>query len=292
MTTRETYNQFHRFQLNREGQWAPYFKKALNKQVQQFATAYAKGATLSNALMEISRQQMRSLITAVRIDGATVYGAKVAAYLPKYKKPVRKPSISVLKTEHYTVALDMLQFKTRSTIGFNQRMINLINLYFEGEILADAEGITDTTRKEIQRILKQANEQGKGITWMVTQMEDLNSSRTKLIARTETVTAANAGGFLAALDVGLMMQKEWLGNDDGRERPAHIATNGQRVNVTDYFRVGGEEMLYPGDRTQANGLETSAANVCNCRCTVLYKPVRVDGKLVPFDYSQFRALVG
>ena len=275
MTAAETHIQFHRYQQNREAQYAPKFYDELNNQVKQFAAAYNSGQSLSNSLMAISSQQIRRLVTAVRIDGATIYGAKTAAALPKYKKPQQKS----------------LLIKSRPTMGFNQRMIDLVNLYFEGEILADAEGITDTTRKEIQRILKEANAEGKGITWMVTQMEGLNKNRGKLIARTETVTAANAGAFLAALNVGLQMQKQWLATNDDRTRHDHAAISGRRIGMLDYFNVGDNTMLYPGDRTQENGLDTSAAEVCNCRCTCLYVAVRVNGKLIPFDYSQFRALL-
>lgn len=272
MTPAETHSQFHRFQQNREKQWAPKILKVLNDQVAQFVAAYPHNTALYN----ISSTGMYKLIKAIRIDGATIYGAKVVAYLPKYKPTQRKSFFGL---------------KTRPTIGHNQRMIDLVNLYFDKEILATAEGITETTREEIQKILKQANEEGKGITWIAQQIEGLNKNRALLIARTETVTAANSGGFIAALEVGLMMQKQWLATNDARTRLDHVFVSGTKIGMLDYFNVGDNTMLYPGDRTQENGLPTSAGEVCNCRCTCQYIPQRVDGKLVPFDYSQFRDLV-
>lgn len=272
MTPTETHAQFHRFQQNREKQWAPKVNTILNAQVAQFVEAYPSNTALYN----ISSVGMYQLIKAIRIDGATIYGAKVVAYLPKYRAPQRK---------------GLFGLKSRPTMGHNQQMIDLVNLYFDKEILATAEGITQTTREEIQRILKEANAEGKGITWIAQQMEDLNKSRALLIARTETVTAANSGGFIAALSVGLMMQKQWLATNDSRTRQDHVIVAGTRIGMLDYFQVGDNTMLYPGDRTQENGLPTSPKECCNCRCCAQYVPQRVDGKLVPFDYSQFRDLV-
>lgn len=269
MTAAETHAQFHRFQQNREKQWAPKIEKVLNEQFKEFMSWYYGGG-LQDSLFRVTSVSMYQLIKAIRIDAATIYGAKVVAYLPKLPKK---------------------QIKSRPTMGHNQRMIDLVELYFNKEILATAEGITETTREEIQRILKEANKEGKGITWIAKQMEMLNANRALLIARTETVTAANSGGFIAALEVGLMMQKQWLATNDTRTRQDHVFVNGSKVGMLDYFQVGDNTMLYPGDRTQENGLPTSGNEVINCRCTVQYIPQRVDGKLVPFDYSQFRDLV-
>lgn len=268
MTAQETRLQFHKYQQNREKQFTPKFRTALKHQVNEFFTAYNKGESMTNSLMYVSQVPINKVVRACKYDGATIYAAKVAAYLPKLPK----------KT------------KSRPTMGFNQRMIDLVDLWFDSEILSTSEGITKTTREEIQRVFKEANLKGEGITWISEQLDELNYNRAKLIARTETVTAANQGGFLAALDTGLMMNKEWLAVNDNRTRLDHVQINGRQVGVTDYFLVGDSTMLYPGDRTQHNGLDTPAKEVCNCRCTCLYKAVRVEGRLVPFDYSQFRQL--
>lgn len=274
MNANEAYLNFHRFQQSREKFYAPKFYKALKAQYQEFIKALQAGKSQTDSLMAISAVPISIIIKGVYIDAGTIYGAKIAAYLPKRK---------------------IIQ-KSRARIGFNERMIELINLYFETDILNTSEGITQTTREIIQVILEIANEEGRSIEWIVDELENeasnnLNRTRSRLIARTETVTGANMGGFIAALDTGLMMNKEWLATGDNRTRLDHVAVNSIRIGMLDYFNVGTNTMLFPGDRIQQNGQQTSAKEVCNCRCTLLFIPVRVDGKLVDFDYSQFRNLL-
>lgn len=86
--------------------------------------------------------------------------------------------------------------------------------------------------------------------------------RLEMIARTETMRAANAGTNELYKATGVT-KHEWLTAIDGRERPEHAAANGQVVEVGKPFLVGGEELLFPGD---PNG---SPENTINCRCSTL-----------------------
>jgi hypothetical protein len=92
------------------------------------------------------------------------------------------------------------------------------------------------------------------------------AGRAELIARTETVAANNQGALAswsALADAAqVTATKTWLATPDGRTRPEHAAANGQTVGINDSFTVGGELITGPGDG--------SAANVCNCRCTLTF----------------------
>jgi SPP1 gp7 family putative phage head morphogenesis protein len=86
------------------------------------------------------------------------------------------------------------------------------------------------------------------------------------IARTETTRVEAAARFdvgKEAEKMGFKVYKRWVSTDDSRTRPSHRAANGQEVPLDEPFIVGGEKMMYPGDET------ASAANVINCRCTVV-----------------------
>ena len=61
--------------------------------------------------------------------------------------------------------------------------------------------------------------------------------------------------------------KLWATILDGAERPAHHAANGQKVDINDTFKVGGEELLFPGDTSQG----ASMGNVANCRCSAVFE---------------------
>lgn len=98
------------------------------------------------------------------------------------------------------------------------------------------------------------------------------TNRAVTIARTEVIGANNAGGYSAAgataqvLDADpSLVVKEWLATGDGRTRPTHAEADGTQVLGLDTpFQVGGDELEYAGDPAG------SAAEVVNCRCTVLY----------------------
>lgn len=86
-------------------------------------------------------------------------------------------------------------------------------------------------------------------------------------ART-AVTAAENGGRQAtyekAAEMGIEMQREWIATKDHRTREWHGAADGQRVGVDGAFTVGGEKLMFPGDRSHG----ASGWNIYNCRCAV------------------------
>lgn len=262
-------NQFHKFQYNRELHFGPKFRAAIKHQYEQFLTAKKHGLSNQHSLEHITSASIYTVLKSLYRDSVH-YGSLIYSQLPK--APTK--------------------LKRRAPMGFNQEMIDLINAYFEDSKgwINIAEGITDTTRELIQVVLEIANEEGRDLEWIVTALEeeengDLTRNRSRLIARTETVTATNQAAYFAAAKTGLLMKKEWLNADDSRVRPAHAVAGGEKVDMEGYFTVGGEKMLVPGARVQENGLPTSAGNVCNCRCVALYIPQRVAGRLVEFNYG-------
>jgi len=93
-------------------------------------------------------------------------------------------------------------------------------------------------------------------------------NRARTVARTETMGAVNAGVYrsavLTARDGGeLAPMKLWLATEDNRTRRTHRDADGQRTLLESPFRVGGADLLFPGD---PNG---PAEEVINCRCTML-----------------------
>lgn len=267
MNTSAYLKQFHKFQINREQHFAPKIKKAIQDQHTQFIKAKKNGLSDSHALEHITATPIQAAITPIYRDSIH-YGSLVYSQLPKSPK----------------------KLKRRAPIGFNEQMVRLINQYFAGEILNTSQGITETTRDTIRVILQIANEEGRSINWvvdnLVTETQDLTRNRARLIARTETVTAANGAGNFAAKQTGLKYQKEWLATLDSRVRPDHANVNGSRIDMNDYFLVGDSQMAVPGARIQKNGLPTPASEVCNCRCTCLYVPQKnAQGQYIEHDYG-------
>lgn len=267
MTPEEQYNhatRFRRFQQAREKFFAPLINNALHKQYLTAADhAHTDGQYCVN---KITSARIALVIKHIYIDAGIIYGAKIRADFAKlgaYKKQV--------------------QLK-RAAIGFSEHMHQLIADYFKTDILNVSEGITQTTRDLITKVFTEAYAAGYSIDQIVAKLKDteLSKIRARLIARTETVTAANQGALFVANETGLLYNKTWLATNDGRTRDDHREVNGNQVGRNDYFIVGGFEMLAPGDRGGKDGrLPVPAKEICNCRCTTTFQPVRdSNGRLV------------
>lgn len=91
-------------------------------------------------------------------------------------------------------------------------------------------------------------------------------NRAVTIARTEVVSASNAGSYLGVQSLGEFgpEQKQWLATGDARTRESHLDADGQTVGLDEWFTVGGYDLEYPGDPYGP------PEEVVNCRCTILY----------------------
>lgn len=251
---REYYKRFSRFQQSREKKFAPKIFKAIRSQYQFVIDNVQKGYT---AIDLINHFDLKPIIESIYLDAATVYGAKIRA--------------------------DLNRQKARMPIGFNEQMYQLIRQYFASDILNTSAGITETTKELIRKVFAEAYAQGLGFDDIVEKLKDteLSQVRSRMIARTETVTAANQGAVFAAQQTGLKLKKEWLATIDNRTRHDHLFENGKTVAMDEYFSVGGYDMFQPGDRGGKNGKpKVAPKEIINCRCTVLFEPVRENGSLV------------
>ena len=61
-------------------------------------------------------------------------------------------------------------------------------------------------------------------------------------------------------------KKRWDTIGDNRMRLHHEEASGQLVDLGSAFKVGGEELMYPGDTE----FGASASNIINCRCSAFY----------------------
>ena len=257
MTTAEQdefYRMYHTFQMGREINYTPKFKKELVKQQNYFIEQINAGVTYDLALNTLPMAGMIELEKKLYLECGTVWGAKVR--------------LSILRQQ-------TTQKKARSPIGFNAEMVRLMTAYFLTDWFNIIAGITQTTKEEIQKVLIQAQFEGWSINEIVAaiQNDELTAMRARRIARTETNTAANQAGRFAAKATGLNLNKIWIATRDNRTRHDHSAVNGQIVGIDETFNVGGYPMLQPGDRG-TNAVPTPAKEIVNCRCTSGYVPVK------------------
>lgn len=162
-----------------------------------------------------------------------------------------------------------LRKKDGGQMGFSERMVSFMHQYFSIDLLNDAEGITQTTIKLIQEVLSEAAIMGWSFDDIVSRLisPGFTAKRARLIARTETVGAANAGAMINAQSTGLELNKIWISARDNRTRLHHKEVNQTVIPFNDKFKVGDSFMMQPGDK--AGG----ASEVCNCRCAVAFIPI-------------------
>lgn len=251
---------FKKFQQRRELLWAGRIRAALKAQVKFWIDTYGLKPTNTDHII-LDYAPIYNVLLALYIDAGTVWGAKIYSTLPKLPVP---------------------KVKARMPIGLSEFLIQAIKDYFDIDLLNDVQDISDTTRKQIIEALKQAAERGLGVDDTIKLMYSLagNPVRARLIARTETVTAANKGAALAAEKTGLLLQKTWIAATDNSTRPDHREVNGTTIDGDVAFNVGGYPMQQPGDRG-TQGSRTPAKEICNCRCVVGYEGKRdANGRLI------------
>jgi SPP1 gp7 family putative phage head morphogenesis protein len=101
----------------------------------------------------------------------------------------------------------------------------------------------------------------------VTEAIGVAEERATTIARTEVVSAANAGSLDQVRQLsghGGPRFKVWLATLDNRVRPTHAEAEGKTVLLDQTFEVGGALLDFPGDPGGPPG------EVINCRCTLTY----------------------
>lgn len=132
-------------------------------------------------------------------------------------------------------------------------------------------------KKQISASVTSSILQGKSIPRIAkdlqARMPEMNKSSAIRTARTAVTGAQNAGrmdSYVAATKMGIEMEREWVSALDARTRHEHAEADGQVVGVDKPFIVGGEKLMFPGDR---NG---SPWNIYNCRCTQIAKVKGVD----------------
>lgn len=97
----------------------------------------------------------------------------------------------------------------------------------------------------------------------------LSAPRARTIARTEVISASNAGSLAMVELGGFTGKKGWLATEDERTRPTHRQAeddyHDSPIPLGDAFVVGGFPLHFPGDPTGP------PEEIINCRCTMTYE---------------------
>jgi SPP1 gp7 family putative phage head morphogenesis protein len=128
-------------------------------------------------------------------------------------------------------------------------------------------GVTEGTWARARAQLIEGFRAGESTEQLATRLQgvtDWSRSRAETVARTEIISASNAGALDEIMSTGVIAKKTWLATKDDRTREAHRKANGQTVSVNNVFIVCGEALAFPGDPQGEPGC------VINCRCTMTF----------------------
>ncbi len=125
-------------------------------------------------------------------------------------------------------------------------------------------------KSQISSVVTSSILQGKSIKGIADSLQSriptMNRDSAIRAART-AITAAQNGGRQAAAEeaekMGIIIKKRWISIIDHRTRHAHVEADTQTVDLHDPFIVGGERLMFPGDRSMG----ASGWNLYNCRCS-------------------------
>jgi hypothetical protein len=254
---------YRKLYANALKQYSPKFKKELQNQVNTYCRTqdYSK----------ISDKALKKTIYKLHLAMGTKMAQISESAVKKSVKGIYVP----------------MEYKSAKTDAFQYAIIQVLQNDGLDQLAAD---ITDTTKEQIRRYLIESAEKNLTLpqTIALLRTSGITDYRAELIARTETGRAANIGSQVGATATGLVTLKEWIAARDNRTRREprdhtdHLIMDGVKLPMEKQFQVpnnqvglGYEFMDHPCDS------KASAANVCNCRCTLGYEAVRgANGKLL------------
>jgi uncharacterized protein with gpF-like domain len=263
----DLYTNYKRFTVSRVKAWKPKIHANLKEMIVNVTSE----PTLERAISRIDENMLKPsgiviTIHNIYVDAGRIWGGRVYQVV---KKEAGQPVSQVAGN------------KALMPIGYNEEMIAIIEAYFRLHNLNMVSEINDTMKDWILKQLIDAQQTGLSIQDVAKNMlkHDFPANRAIVIARTETIKAANFGAVQGAKKTGFEVEKLWIAARDNRTRRiprdnySHAAMDGKTVPMDQPFLVpmlpaGFDEVMQPGDPNGDKG------DIIQCRCTVGFNVIR------------------
>jgi hypothetical protein len=248
MNADKLWHQYNNFRKRKVAQHAPPVYKALQAQVTHYTTT-------------------RDL---VHLPTQPLHNALQHLYKETGRQWAFKTYYSILKDAGLKHSNPQLRIKANGAIGLNEEFIQAITDFFNVDLFNTVTNITETTRQFLKDQTAAGIDQGLSLDDIINNLttSDITKMRASLIARTETMKAANAAEQVGSDRTGLQTEKEWIAVRDNRTRFDHAEVDGKLAPDGKGFNVGGYLMERPGDTIDDNGRAVPAREICNCRCCI------------------------
>lgn len=270
----ESFRQQHRNFLKRQKVYENKYKKQYYAYLQSVnnsaATAYINGG-----IYDIQHNKLTAIYERLYKD-VTINEAEIQWYqfndpTVKQQKDLIDVFASVFSPNNNDVPITLWR--------------SLLNEFLTVRIAGRIAEVEQTTRKRIASLIEKGISDGLGAREVAKTIRDdkqFNKNRSLTIARTETVTSANQGRYMAALSSPYVKKKNWLPFSDKRTRPTHLAmldvpfVDMDQLFFLQNLKTGAlESARYPCDSS------LSAGNSINCRCLIVFVNKKdANGKLI------------
>jgi hypothetical protein len=182
-----------------------------------------------------------------------------------------EPALKPIFEAHYRTVLQEFSRRQAQVLNLPKeetRFDRMFRTFMEQVGAENVQQVSDTTIKRIRAAILEAfalELATEDIAKMIRESVggSIGRYRSRLIARTETHTAASYANHQIALEADIPeMKKRWVSANDARTRPHHVEMNGVEVGLEEDFEVPYNgipyRMSYPGDPRGGPG------NVINC----------------------------
>jgi len=249
---RATWRAIQRRRDSYEGKFASLFRITLNRQFRELADRINEQNYNSRLLLDTIKpdaiaKRYEQLYTLVGADFAREQYNRLKGFDPD------------LLTKEEDTWYNYLRHYVKNRLWKRIEAVNQTSINTAGRII---NGVLEQSVTEGLGAYETATRIKKGL---IEEGIKYNQWRALRIARTEIMTASNAGSMEGAKATGEALEKFWIATYDSRTRDTHLvieAQNPKMMNET--FQVGAYQMQHPGD--PAGGAE----EVINCRCAISY----------------------
>lgn len=250
-----TYNTFRKRKVK---QFAPSIYKALQAQIRYYVE--------TQDLINLPQQPMQAALMQLHTETGRQWAMQTYYGI---LSQLSKKELAYLRDNSLNNVI-RLSLKRNAAFGLNEEFINAILEFFRVDMFNTVTNITETTRREIRRIVEEGIQAQLSLDEVINNLlsSGITKNRAALISRTEVMKAANAAEQIGSDRTGLQTSKEWISAIDNRTRRDHITVDGSIVPDRSPFNVGGYLMQRPGDGTSEDGRKVPASEICNCRCCV------------------------
>ena len=268
---KQQHKEFIRRQSVYENKYKKQFYAYLELVNRNASTSYINGSMAYDIQHEKLTAIYTKLYNDVTINEADIQWNQFDDPKPKQQKDLIDVFASVFTPNTNDVPINLW----RSLLG------DFLTVRIAGRIAM----VEQTTRERIAVLIERGIANGLGareVAKTIRDDKDFNKNRALTIARTETVTSANQGKYMAALSSPYVKLKKWLAFADKRTRPTHLDfidrpfVEMEQLFFLQNMKTGAlESARYPCDST------LSAGNAINCRCCVVFENKKdAQGKLI------------